>query len=179
LQVGAIPNFIDIDPEIYWMNLDQVEEVIMEKTRALLSVHLGGQPINLTQLKAIAQKYDHAIIEDACQAWGSGWSGQRVGAIEDLGVFSFQASKNITSGEGGIILTNDQELESKCWSIHNCGRKRNGLWYEHVCLGINCWLTEGAILCQQINRGPEQAKKMKKMPGICGKDYRRLKGYSV
>lgn len=180
LQVGAIPIFVDIDPETYLMNLDQVEGVITEKTKALLPVHLGGQPINLTRLKAIAQKHDLAIIEDACQAWGSEWSGQRVGAIGDLGVFSFQASKNITSGEGGIILTNDQELEGKCWSIHNCGRKRNGLWYEHVRLGINCRLTEwqGAILRQQIKRAPEQAKRREENAWYLRERLQEIEGFT-
>jgi dTDP-4-amino-4,6-dideoxygalactose transaminase len=96
------------------------------------------------------------VLEDACQAWGAQWNGQPVGAIGDLGCFSFQASKNINAGEGGAIVTNNAELGERCWSLHNVGRIRTGEWYQHEFLGWNYRITEwqGAILLAQLERLP-------------------------
>jgi dTDP-4-amino-4,6-dideoxygalactose transaminase len=105
----------------------------------------------------IARRHDLAVIEDACQAWGAAWRGTPVGAIGDLGCFSFQASKNINAGEGGAIVTNDPELAERCWSLHNVGRIRSGAWYQHEFMGWNYRMTEwqGAILLAQLERLPE------------------------
>jgi len=127
--VNAIPVFADIDPEAYTIDPKSVESVISERTKAILPVHVSGRPADMDGLLSIAKKYDLFILEDACQAWGSEWRGKRVGAIGNMGTFSFQSSKNITSGEGGIIVTNDEDLYTKAWSLHNCGRRPRGLWY--------------------------------------------------
>lgn len=89
---------------------------------------------------------------------GASWQGRRVGALGDLGIFSFQSSKNITAGEGGIVLTNDAELAKLCWSIHNVGRVPGGEWYQHERLGSNLRMTEwqAAVLLAQLERLPEQ-----------------------
>jgi dTDP-4-amino-4,6-dideoxygalactose transaminase len=110
---------------------------------------------------SIAKKHGLRVIEDACQAWGAEWCGQRVGALGDLGTFSFQASKNVTAGEGGIIVTNDEELEQIVWSIHNVGRRKGGLWYEHVRMGGNYRMTEwqGAVLLAQLERADDLAQR--------------------
>jgi dTDP-4-amino-4,6-dideoxygalactose transaminase len=108
----------------------------------------------------IARRHDLYVIEDACQAWGASWRGRPVGAIGDLGCFSFQASKNINAGEGGAIVTNDPELAERCWSLHNVGRIRDGAWYQHEFLGWNYRMTEwqGAILLAQLERLPGHIK---------------------
>jgi len=108
----------------------------------------------------IAKKNNLRVIEDACQAWGAEWRGRRVGALGDLGGFSFQSSKNINSGEGGIILTNDRSLYELSWSYHNCGRVMEGAWYQHDLLGGNYRITEfqAAILLIQLTRLDEQTK---------------------
>ncbi len=158
LLVGALPVFVDIDPETYLLDVTKVEEVIIERTKALVPVHIGGCPADMDAIMDIASRHGLQVIEDACQAWGAEWKGRRVGAIGHLGAFSFQASKNITAGEGGIIVTNDAPLADRCWSLHNVGRLKGGAWYEHEILGWNYRMTEwqGAVLLVQLERLPEQ-----------------------
>jgi len=159
--VNAIPIFADIDPETYTIDPKSVESVISERTKVILPVHIAGRPADMDALSAIAEKNDLYILEDACQAWGSEWKGRRVGAIGDIGAFSFQSSKNITSGEGGIIVTNDDELYIKVWSLHNCGRLPEGRWYEHHLPGSNYRMTEfqAAILLVQLERYDEHIER--------------------
>ncbi len=154
INSGARPVFVDIDPKSYLMDLDLLELAITEKTKAIMPVHLGGRPVNMETLGLFATKHSLRIIEDACQAWGSEWNGRRVGALGDLGAFSFQSSKNITAGEGGIVVTNDEDLADVCWSLHNVGRVRGGMWYQHERIAWNFRMTEwqGAILLAQLER---------------------------
>ena len=130
LYVNAIPIFADIEPETYTIDPESVKSLISDKTKAILPVHIGGRPADMDALLSIAKKNNLHVIEDACQAWGAEWRGRRVGAIGDMGAFSFQSSKNITSGEGGIIVTNDENLYVKAWSLHNCGRLPDKPRYE-------------------------------------------------
>ena len=97
-------------------------------------------------------------VEDAAQAHGAAWRGRPVGAIGDVGTFSFQSSKPINAGEGGIMLTNDDELDELLWSYRNVGRRRGGEWYEHVRLGWNLRMTEfqAAVILEQMKRMPAQ-----------------------
>lgn len=157
LALGARPVFVDIEPDS--MNIDptHIEAAITSRTRAIIPVHIGGRPTNMDGVCEVATRHDLPVLEDACQAWGAEWRGQRVGAIGALGTFSFQSSKNITSGEGGIVVTNDAKLAELCWSIHNVGRIRDGAWYQHEILGWNLRMPEweGAILLAQLERLPE------------------------
>jgi dTDP-4-amino-4,6-dideoxygalactose transaminase len=107
---------------------------------------------------AAAQRHRLRVIEDAAQAHGAAWRGRPVGAIGDIGVFSFQSSKPITAGEGGIMVTNDDELDELLWSYRNVGRRRGGEWYEHVRIGWNLRISEfqGAVLLAQMKRLPAQ-----------------------
>jgi len=161
LYVNAVPIFADIDPETYTIDPKSVESLISDKTRAIIPVHIGGRPADMDALLSIARREGIHIIEDACQAWGAEWRGRRVGAIGDIGAFSFQSSKNITSGEGGIIVTDDEDLYIKAWSLHNCGRLPNRAWYEHYLPGSNYRMTEfqAAILLAQMERFDEQTEK--------------------
>lgn len=161
LYVNAVPVFADIDPETYTIDPKSVESVISDRTKAILPVHLGGRPADMDALLTIAKRNSLYIIEDACQAWGAEWRGRRVGAIGDIGAFSFQSSKNITSGEGGAVTTNSKELYVKAWSLHNCGRLPQGAWYEHHLPGANYRMTEfqAAILLSQIERFDEQTNR--------------------
>ncbi len=161
LYVNAIPIFADIEPETYTIDPKSVESLISDKTKAILPVHIGGRPANMDALLSIAEKNNLYVIEDACQAWGAEWKGRRVGAIGDIGAFSFQSSKNITSGEGGIIVTNNEDLYVKAWSLHNCGRLPDRPWYEFHLPGANYRMTEfqAAILLVQMERFEEQSRK--------------------
>ena len=153
--VGCVPVFVDVDANTYNIDPRCVEEAITERTRAVIAVHVGGQPANLDALSEIAQRRGVSLIEDACQAHGAAWKGRKVGAIGDLGCFSFQASKNLNAGEGGFITTDDPGLADLAWSLHNCGRVKDGKnRYEIRRLGGNCRLNEfqAAILSNQLTR---------------------------
>lgn len=158
LMVNAVPVFVDIDPDTYTLDPAQVEAAITPRTRAIMPVHFGGLPADLERLTDIARRHNLRIVEDAAQAHGAQWNGRGVGAIGDLGAFSFQASKNLNAGEGGIILTNDDELARTARSLANCGRSEDGVWYGHYRLAGNNRMTElqGALLLSQMTRLDEQ-----------------------
>jgi dTDP-4-amino-4,6-dideoxygalactose transaminase len=178
LQVNALPVFADIDPSTYTLDPKRVDESITDKTKAIIPVHIGGCPADMDSIVRIARKKGLMIIEDACQSWGAEWKGRRVGAIGNLGAFSFQSSKNITSGEGGIITTNDKELYELCWSYHNCGRTLEGLRYEHEVLGFNYRMTEfqAAVLLVQLSRLDEQTKTRSENASYLSKELSKISG---
>ncbi|NHN31640.1 DegT/DnrJ/EryC1/StrS family aminotransferase [Paenibacillus agricola] len=158
LMFGAIPVFADVEENTLLIDPDKVEALITPRTKAIIPVHIGGAPANMTKLKAIADKHGLRILEDAAQAAGARYNGAGVGTIGDLGTFSFQSSKNINSGEGGMILTNNEELADKAWSLINAGRIRKGEWYQHEVVGWNLRMTEfqAAILIGQLSRMEQQ-----------------------
>ena len=157
VEMGGIPIFVDIDPDTYNIDIKKAEEAITKKTTAIMPVHFAGRPTDMDAIIKLAKKYNLKIIEDAAQAWGAEWKGRRVGAIGDAGCFSFQSSKNINSGEGGIILTNDELVAKMAKSHINCGRSEEGLWYEHFYFGGNYRITElqTAVLLAQFERYDE------------------------
>lgn len=161
LLFGAIPVFADVEPETLLLDPDKVEEAITPKTKAIITVHLAGAPSNMTRLKEIADKHGLALIEDAAQAVGAQWEGKGIGALGDFGTFSFQSSKNVNAGEGGMILTNSEELADYAWSIANVGRVRGGGWYQHEYVGWNLRMTEwqAAVALAQLTRLEEQMRK--------------------
>jgi dTDP-4-amino-4,6-dideoxygalactose transaminase len=158
LEVGALPIFADIDPETYLLDPAAAEAAITPRTRAVVPVHVAGCPGDMDAFRALAARHDLRLVEDAAQAHGASWNGQGVGALGDLGTFSFQASKNLTAGEGGAVVTDDEELAEVVWSLHNVGRVRTGAWYWHELLGSNERLTafQAALLLAQMERLPEQ-----------------------
>lgn len=158
LLSGALPVFVDIEPDSYLLDVRQIEDAITPRTAAILPVHLFGCPADMDAILAIARRHGLAVIEDACQAWGASWCSRPVGTLGQAGAFSFQASKNITAGEGGLLVTNEDDLADRIWSLHNVGRRPGGAWYEHVRVGWNYRMTEwqGAILRVQLSRLPEQ-----------------------
>lgn len=161
LLVGAIPRFVDILPNSWNIDPGQIEPAITPRTKAIMPVHFGGEPADMEAICEIARRHGLLVIEDACQAHGAEWQGRKVGAIGDMGCFSFQASKNITAGEGGMILTNDEEWAEKCWSVCNVGRQRGGEFYRHIALASNYRLVEwaGAVLRVQLTRLEEQTER--------------------
>ena len=152
------PIFVDIVPGTCNIDPARIADAITSRTKAILPVHIGGQPADLDGVLEVADQHGIPVVEDAAQAWGAAWQGRPVGALGTLGTFSFQASKNLTAGEGGIVVTNDEALNERCWSLHNVGRIRDGEWYQHEILGWNFRMPEwcGAILLAQFERLPEQ-----------------------
>jgi dTDP-4-amino-4,6-dideoxygalactose transaminase len=109
IEVGATPVFADIDPVTRNIDLDKLEAAITPRTRAIIPVYLSGLPVDMDRLYAIANKYNLRVVEDAAQAIGSMWKGKRIGSFGDFASFSFQVNKNITSGEGGCLVLNNEE----------------------------------------------------------------------
>jgi dTDP-4-amino-4,6-dideoxygalactose transaminase len=179
LNVNAIPVFADIDPETYCIDPQSVQRALTPHTKAIIPVHFAGQPADMDTLMNIASERSLFVIEDAAQAHFAEWGGQPVGSIGHIGTFSFQSSKNVTSGEGGMILTNDATLAERCWSYHNCGRSPVGQWYEHPRLGGNYRMTQfqAALVLAGLTRAQGQhrirqrsarylASKLEGLPGI-------------
>lgn len=158
LKMNALPIFTDIDPDTYCLDPAAVEAAITPRTRAIIVVHLGGHPADLDRLLAIKERHGLALIEDAAHAHGAAWRERPVGARGEFGSWSFQASKNLTCGEGGALTTNDDALAELAWNLHNCGRTRSGPWYEHPFLGGNYRLPElqCALLLAGLARLPAQ-----------------------
>jgi dTDP-4-amino-4,6-dideoxygalactose transaminase len=161
LALGAIPIFADVESETLNLDPNSVEAVLSPKTRAIMPVHFGGMPADMDRIGELAAKHNLKVIEDAAQAVGASWRGTHVGAIGDAGAFSFQSSKNVTAGEGGMVLTNDPELAERAESYRNCGRMRSGVWYRHYLMGMNYRMTgfQAAILEVQMERLEEQFAK--------------------
>ncbi|MCD4699185.1 MAG: DegT/DnrJ/EryC1/StrS family aminotransferase [Phycisphaerae bacterium] len=181
LRVNAIPVFADILPENLCIDPSDVERKITDKTKAIMPVHFGGHVADMDVLDGLAAKRGIPVIEDACHSWGSQWKSKGTGAIGRCGVFSFQASKNISGAEGGIILTDDEDLAERCRSYTNCGRKKDKPWYEHYMLGSNLRLTEfqAAILLAQLTRLESQTLKRQANAAILDEALKGTPGITV
>lgn len=175
----AVPIFVDTDIETFQIDARKIEAAITERTRCLLPVHLGGSPADLDAILEIGRKHKLPVLEDACQAHLAEWRGRKVSTLGALGCFSFQASKNLNSGEGGAILTNDTDLYRTCQSFHNNGRGQTGSGFGYVRNGANLRITEfqAALLTEQLKRVERQShtreqnaayltKQLAEIPGI-------------
>ena len=132
---GARPVLIDVDERTYNMNPALIEAAITPQTKAIMPVHLYGQPANLDEIARIARKHDLLLIEDACQAHGATFQGRRVGTFGDAAAFSFYPGKNLGAyGDGGMITTNDAAIAHKLRILRNCGQSEK---YKHVMVGFN------------------------------------------
>lgn len=161
LEANAVPIFVDIDPETYNLDPSLIEAAITKRTKVIIPVHFSGLAADMDKINRIAKKHNLVVIEDACHAHGAEWKGTKLGAIGDMGVFSFQSTKNMTAGEGGFILTNSPKYAELLRSYSNCGREEGRAWYGHYRLGGNHRMTEwqGAILLAQLSRLDSQTKR--------------------
>jgi dTDP-4-amino-4,6-dideoxygalactose transaminase len=154
-QAGATPVFVDIDPQTFNLNLEQVAAAITPKTKAIIPVHLFGQPVDMERLMAIssepqgvAQAHRLWVIEDCAQATGAEWAGQKVGSIGQIGCFSFYPTKNLGAcGDGGAITTNDPEIAATLRMLRDHGR-RSG--YYHEAFGVNSRLDAVQAVILQV-----------------------------
>ncbi|CAF3557510.1 unnamed protein product [Fusarium graminearum] len=126
LAIGATPVFADIDRKTRNIDLEQVEKAITQRTKAIIPVHLAGRPVDMDRLYDLANKYNLRVIEDAAQAIGSTWKGKRIGSFGDIVSFSFQATKNITTGEGGCLVLNDEKEAALAEKLRFQGMVRSG-----------------------------------------------------
>ena len=140
MHLGAKPIFVDINPETFCMDVEEVEKKITEKTKVIVPVHLYGHPVDMKPIMELAEEHGIWVIEDACQAHGAMYHGDRVGSIGDIGVFSFFPSKNMTvAGDGGMVVTDNEEIAEKIAMLRDQGRTDK---YTHELLGFNFRMSE-------------------------------------
>ncbi len=161
VEANCVPVFVDIDPETYNIDPVEIEKAITPRTKAIIPVHFGGQACDMEAIMEIARKHKLTVIEDACHAHGGEYKGKKLGSIGHTGCFSFQSSKNLTSGEGGMVITSDERLYRLMNSLRNVGRVEGGAWYEHHYAGCNYRMTQfqAALLSEQFKRLEEQTKR--------------------
>ncbi len=164
LYAGALPVTVDVSAETYCLDPQLTEAAITPRTKAIIAVHMGGHPADLDALGELARKKEIALVEDSSHAHATEWKGRRIGALGNAGTFSFQSSKLMTAGEGGIIVTNDDVFELQARSIHDCGRMPGEWFYSHFINGSNYRLSEwqGAILSAQLTRLDAQTQRRHK-----------------
>ena len=153
LYTGAVPKFVDIDPETWNLNPDLVRKSITPKTKAIMPVHIFGLAADMKVYREIADEHDLYLIEDAAQAHGARIAGQHVGGFGDVGIFSLYVTKNLISGEGGVVTTNNDEIAEKIVSLKNHGRTPKGGYYHEI-VGFNARMSDviGAIADVQMDK---------------------------
>ncbi len=156
----ALPVFVDTDRATSQIDAKKIEAAITSRTRCIIPVHLGGNAADLDAILAIGKKDSIPVLEDACQAHLGEWRDRKLGAWGQCGCFSFQASKNLNSGEGGAIISDDGDFIERCYAFHNNGRGRRGRGFSYTHGGANLRMTEfqAALLLQQMTRVEEQSR---------------------
>lgn len=142
LYERATPVFVDIDPTTYNIDPDKLEAAITKRTKAIIPVHVFGQPADMDAILKIAEKHNLVVVEDAAEAIGAGYKGRSVGAIGNAGIFAFYPNKQMTTGEGAVIVTNDEEWSNLFRSLRNQGRDLFNEWLNHSRLGYNYRMSE-------------------------------------
>jgi perosamine synthetase len=165
MMVGAKPVFVDIDPVSLNIDTSKIEEKITEKTKAILPVAVFGNPIGTDTVCQIAKKHNLPVIEDSCEALGSILNGKKAGSFGNISCFAFYPNKQMTTGEGGMILTDDENLADACRSMRNQGRAKAGGWLAHERLGYNYRLSDinCALGIVQLSRIDEFKAKRKQV----------------
>ncbi|MEM4283803.1 MAG: DegT/DnrJ/EryC1/StrS family aminotransferase [Candidatus Caldarchaeum sp.] len=175
------PVFVDIDPQTLNLDVRQIEVKITEKTRAILAVDVFGHPAEWDELERIARKYNLKLIEDSAEALGAEYKGRKAGSFGDAAVFAFYPNKQITTGEGGVILTNSEELAQLCRSLRNQGRGEGDEWLQHQRLGYNYRLSDinCALGIAQLERLEEILKKRERVAQMYNERLQNIKGVHI
>jgi len=178
LLIGATPVLVDVDPETYCLDIGKTQEAVTDRTKAIIPVHLYCRITDMDGVMGIAEKNNLVVVEDCAHVHGSKWRGKGVGSIGTLGCFSFQQSKIMTAGEGGIIITSSKEFEESCTSFVDCGRIRKGDRYAQNALGWNCRMTEfqAAVLLGQLERLPDQIRQRETNAEYLSERLKKIEG---
>jgi len=176
LFCDATPVFCDVDPKTFNIDVNKIEEFISEGARAIMPVHLYGQPADMKSIQEISEKHNLKIIGDAAQAHGASYDGNMIGSFGDLECFSFYPTKNMTTGEGGMVTTNNDELAERAYSIRNHGRQKTKWGYEHGRIGYNYRMTDiaAAIGIEQLKKLPSFLKKRRENAKFYGKNLENV-----
>jgi perosamine synthetase len=151
---GATPVFVDVEPRYLNIDPQRIEAAITPRTRAIIAVHTFGCPAAMESILDIAHRHHLYVIEDACEAIGATYGGRQVGSFSDAAVFAFYPNKQITTGEGGVVVTGDAQLGREIRAMRNHGRYESDDWHQHSILGFNYRLSEihCALGCAQMRR---------------------------
>ncbi len=178
---GAKPVFVDIDRKTLNIDCERIEEKISDKTKAILAVDVFGQPAEWDRLQEIAKKYSLKLIEDSAEALGAEYKGVKAGSFGDAGLFAFYPNKQITTGEGGVIVSNDEKIAKLCGSMRNQGRGEGESWLQHERLGYNYRISD--INCvlgiAQLKRLDEILEKREKVVQMYNQRLKGLEGIKI
>ncbi len=184
LYQGGRPVFSDVEPETLLVDASKIEEKITPKTKAIIAVDYAGQPCDYDELKSIAKRHNLTLIADACHALGATYKGRNVGTLADMTVFSFHPVKHITTGEGGMVTTDDPELAKRVRVFRNHGitsdhreRERCGSWfYEMVDLGYNYRLPDinCALGLSQLKRLDQNVSRRRELAALYNKAFSKI-----
>lgn len=172
---GAKPIFVDSHPDYWCIDPERIEEAIKGKTKAIIPVHLYGHPCDMDAIMTIAQKHNLCVIEDAAEAHGAGYKGKKVGSFGDISCFSFFGNKIITTGEGGMCLTNDEKLAEKMRILRDHGMNPNKK-YWHDTIGFNYRMTnlQAAIGVAQLEKLDKFIEKKRKIAGWYKEGFKQM-----
>lgn len=178
MKLGAIPVVVDVDPDTFCIDPLKVREALSPRTVGVIPVHMAGHMCDMDSLLEITKEHQLFIVEDACHAHGGEWKNRRAGSIGDCGVYSFQAFKLMTAGEGGALVSNSKELYEKAFLYHNVGRPEGDKSYRHLVLGSNYRLSEfqAAVLLPQIHRLDEQNQIRERNAKALDREMSRIEG---
>lgn len=181
IELGAIPVYVDIVEDGVNIDSKLVAESMSQEIKAILPVHVGGHPVDMDLISRASSEYGTPVVEDAAEAHGSEWRGRRLGSISTAGCFSFQSSKVLTSGEGGLISTNDETIAGLCSSLVDCGRTPERDWFENDLLGYNYRMSEfqAGVLLSQLRRLDGQIERRQKNFEALSNLCRELEGFSI
>ncbi len=181
LFAGGVPVFVDVDPDTYCLDANLIEASLSQRTRAIIPVHLGFRFADLDRIMEIARKHDLFVLEDCAHAHGGRWRGRGAGSVGDAGSFSFQTSKLMTAGEGGIVITSDIELADQVIRLANCGRPARREARGRPSLGHNYRMTEfqAGILTAQLERLDEQTEKRERNTAYLEQKLGSIAGVSL
>lgn len=172
------PVFVDIDPHTLNIDPEKIEEAITRNTRAILPVHVFGQPCKMDAIMDIAEDNNLSVIEDACEAVGAEYNGRKAGTFGDASVFAFYPNKQMTTGEGGMIVTDNKDIAQSCISMRNQGRSEKGEWLDHIRIGYNYRLDEMscALGIGQLKRINELLEKRSRVANEYSKQLSGIEG---
>ncbi len=180
IEAGAIPVLVDCDPETWTMRVDEIEKKISSKTRAIMAVHIYGHPAEMEQIWEIAKKHGLYIIEDAAEAHGAEYKGQKCGGFGDISTFSFYANKIVTTGEGGMILTKNSKFADRARSLRNLCFRTDKRFY-HTEMGYNYRMSsiQASIGLAQLKKIEGVVKKRRQIAHYYNKNLKNVKALQL
>ncbi|WP_281637400.1 DegT/DnrJ/EryC1/StrS family aminotransferase [Flavobacterium marginilacus] len=181
VTAGAIPVLVDSDPITWNMDVTQIEAKITSKTKAILVVHIYGLPVDMDPVLALCEKYNLKLIEDAAEMHGQTYKGKMCGSFGDISIFSFYPNKHITTGEGGMIVCNNDEAAEKCKKLRNLAFEPQGRRFIHYELGWNYRMTnlQAALGVAQLEKMEFHIQRKREIGNLYSKGLKELRGFQL